>query len=69
VWAEFQALATERGKTFGVLLGEVVEDALARGSSNEAAATETSTDAGRDPPREAPSRPLIGFGRPVIRIR
>ena len=71
VWSGFQALATERGKTFGVLLGEVVEDTVARESSNEQGGLPdiAGDEATENPRREMPPRTLIGFGRPVIRIR
>jgi hypothetical protein len=71
VWSGFQALAAERGTTCGVLLGDVVDDAVAGGWSNDQATLpDTSSDGGTAVPRHAiPARTLIGFGRPVIRIR
>jgi hypothetical protein len=71
VWTGFQALANEQGKTLAVLLGEVVEEELVRQSSNE---PETLAEPLREGtreavPRELPPRTLIGFGRPVVRVR
>jgi hypothetical protein len=71
VWSSFQDLATERGKTLAVLLGEIVEDEVAPASWNEQASLphvleDDSTEIAR---RRIPARTLIGFGEPVVRIR
>jgi hypothetical protein len=71
VWARFQGLAVECGKTLPEFLGEVVEDPVALFSSDRQgtladAVEETRVELVR---RAFPRRTLIGFGQPVVRIR
>jgi hypothetical protein len=71
VWSRFQALATERGKTIPVLLGEIVETETALKKSNEQTTLPDADDNKRPEvaPRLIPAPTLIGFGQPVVRIR
>jgi hypothetical protein len=71
VWSDFQGLATERGTTLPQLLGEVVEHQVAvRSADPQVSLADVVADHKAERlPRPLPPRTLIGFGRPVVRIR
>jgi len=70
-WREFKTLAVESGTSVAQLLGDLVEDAVSRPAS----AAETTALFSAEKPvttpekLELPPRVLIGFGKPVVRIR
>jgi hypothetical protein len=71
VWASFQAVAVESGKTLAVLLGEVVEHHVAPASWNEQVTLPEGVEDGttRIDGSGLPPRTPIGSGPPVVRIR
>jgi hypothetical protein len=70
-WSSFQALATRRGKTIASLLAEIVEREVAPVSLEEQAMLpdELEGEETEISPHRMPTRTLIGFGQPVVRIR
>lgn len=70
VWSEFQALASQRGKTLAVLLGEVVADEVSLGArGDQGTLPVVGNERTGQVPAALPPRMLIGFGQPVVRIR
>lgn len=71
VWSRFQALATDGDKTLAVLVGEVIEDELAPGARHEQRTLPPVKEAERTEIARGslPTRTLIGFGQPVVRVR